>query len=222
MTRTILLAAVVVTLAAGAGGCIVVEKAKYELLVQDADKAREELQKVKTSADGLQAVVIDQQKQIRTLQALGPKRLESLFHVQAAELGRYTGGIDTDGQAGHDAIKVYLRPMDRDASPIKAAGDVTIQLYDLAEPAGKNLIGEYKWPVDKLGAQWSSGFMTYHYSFVCPWKGGPPKHDEITVRVTFVDYLTGKSFTAQKACKVNLPGATGQQTAPAPQGETSE
>ncbi|HUS48279.1 MAG TPA: hypothetical protein VM098_09170 [Phycisphaerae bacterium] len=222
MTRTILLAGAAVALVAGAGGCILVEKAEYLKFLQQAAKSQGEIQKLKESQDGLQAVVIDQQKQIRTLQALGPKRLEKMYHVTAIQLGRYTGGIDTDAQGGHDAIKVYLAPVDQDGSTIKAAGDVAVQLYDLAEPAGGNLIGEYKWPVDKLSGQWSGGIITYHYSFVCPWKNGPPKHDEITVRVKFVDYLTGKTFTAQKLCKVNLPGAKAQGTAPVPPPETSE
>ena len=56
------------------------------------------------------------------------------------------------------------------------------------------------------GATWAfSGFMTNYYSFICPWKSSPPAHEEITVRVEFVDYLTGKSFTAQKTCKLQLP-----------------
>lgn len=147
-----------------------------------------------------------QQERIETLQALGDRRIEQLFTVDRIELGQYTGGLDTDDEPGHDALKVYLLPQDAAGSTIKAAGDVTIRMYDLASPAGEELLAEYTWPAGKLGEHWSSSLMTYHFSFVCPWKDRPA-HDEITVRVEFIDYLTGKRFTAQKLCEVDLPPA---------------
>ncbi|MFW6133396.1 MAG: hypothetical protein ACOC8F_05820 [Planctomycetota bacterium] len=169
---------------------------------------REQLAELRETNRGLQQDLVAKRKRIDTLMGLGDKRLEKLFHVADIKLGRYTGGVDTDGEPGHDAIKVYLRPMDADGSTIKAAGEVTIRLYDLAMPESEELLAVYTWPVEKLSQQWSSGFMTYHFSFVCPWKTRP-RHDEITVRVEFVDYLTGEHFTAQKLCKVDLPPADG-------------
>jgi hypothetical protein len=82
---------------------------------------------------------------------------------------------------------------------------VTIQLYDLAQPPDKTLIGEYKWTIEQVVKAFSSGFMAYHYTFTCPWRNGPPAHDQITVRVAFVDYLTGKTLLVQKHCKIDLP-----------------
>ena len=35
-----------------------------------------------------------------------------------------------------------------------------------------------------------------------------PKPPDVTVRVTFIDYLTGKTFTAQKVCRIDLPATT--------------
>ncbi len=154
----------------------------------------------------LQSVVATQQTQIKTLQKLGEKRMEKLFHVEQIELGKYTGGTDIDGNPGHEGIKVYLRPLDQHGSVIKAAGEVTVQLFDLAADPKENLIGRYHWSVEQVAKQWSSGFFTYHYSFLCPWKQSPG-HDEITVRVEFTDYLTGRVFTAQKACEVKLPAS---------------
>ena len=185
-----------------AGGCLFVPKSDLDQANQQLEQTRAELRKVTESRDGLQAVVIDQQKQLRSLQRLGHVRLEKLFHVERIELGRYTGPIDTNNDGAQDAIKVYLRPLDRAGHTIKAAGDVKIRLFDLAADPKQNLIGEYSWTADKIADQWSSSFMTYHFSFVCAWKDGPPAHDQVTVRVEFVDYLTGKHFSAQKVCKV--------------------
>lgn len=155
----------------------------------------------------LGAAIASHKKQISSLANLGRgKRLEKLFHVTKICLTRYTGGIDTDDKFGHDAIKVYLRPLDRDGSTVKAAGSVKIQIFDLALPAERNLIGSYEWSVDEISKCFSGGFVTYHFSFVCPWKKGTlPEHKQLTVRVEFLDYLTGKTFTAQKTCKIKLP-----------------
>ena len=102
---------------------------------------------------------------------------------------------------------MYVKPIDQHGSVLKAAGQVTIELYDLAANPNENLIGKYEWTVDETAKRWFSGFVSYHYTFECPWPSSPPKHRQITVRVSFVDYLTGKTFTAQKLCKVNLPAA---------------
>ena len=187
-----------------APGCAV-PKEKYDRTATQLTEAREALRKLQGDRDGLQAVVIDQQKQIRVLQRLGEGRMEKLFHVRRIALGRYTGGADLDGVEGDDGIKVYLRPIDQEGSVVKTAGEVRIGLFDLAADPQDNLIGEYEFTVEQVSKQWSGGFMAYHFSFECPWKLAPPARDEITVRVQFTDYLTGKVFTAQKLCKVKLP-----------------
>ena len=158
----------------------------------------------------LRADVTSQKKQIHSLANLGQgKRLEKLFHAEKIRLGRHTGGIDTDDKFVHDAIKVYLHPIDPDGSTVKAAGSVKIQIFDLALPAERNIIGLYEWSVDDMSKCFSGGFMTYHFSFVCPWKKNTlPEHEQLTVRVEFLDYLTGKTFTTQKACKVKLPATS--------------
>ncbi|MDY6913398.1 MAG: hypothetical protein SVT52_02930 [Planctomycetota bacterium] len=199
-------AAVVLGLLLTAGGCVaVVPRAKYKALRRELDDARQRNRTLTETNEALQTDIVAKRKQIDSLAALGGKRLEKMFHTARIELGRHTGGVDTDGRAGHDGIKVYLRPIDQHGSTVKAAGDVTVRLFDLAADPKDNLIGRYEWSVDDIAKQWSSGFLTYHYSFVCPWQPGPPKNDEITIRVEFTDYLTGRQFTAQKVCKVNLP-----------------
>ncbi len=194
-------------LAAMVGGCIV-DKAEYEKLKIERQTALEEVKKLTERNEGLQAEVIVQRKTIESLQVLGKERMEKLFYVEQIKLGRYTGGLNLDGEEGDEGIKVYIEPIDQHGSVIKAAAKVKVQLYDLAKPQAENLIGEYEWDVDKVAKQWSSGLLTYHYSFVCIWKADPPAHKDITVRVEFTDYLTGKSFGAQKLCRVKLPPPT--------------
>ncbi len=187
-------------------GCTVTQQQYDELRskLDDLEKRNKELVEENQRRE---AEIADQRRQIETLEKLGDDRLDKIFHVRRIELGRYTGGVDLDSKPGHEGIKVYLKPIDQDGSVIKAAGKVSIRLFDLAAEAEENMIGKYQWSVEEVGRQWSSGFATYHFSFVCPWKK-VPAHDEITVRVEFMDYLTGRSFTAQKVCEVKLPPTT--------------
>jgi len=199
--------AVLLAVTALTGGCEwIPERLRITLdnRQRQIDELRDQNRQLAKDNHQLRTAISDLQKQIGTLQDLGDKRLEKLFHVQRITLHRYTGGVDLDDKGGHDAIKVFLRPLDQDSDPIKAAGAVKIQLWDLARPQGETLVGEYDWPRDVLAKKWVGGFLTYHYVLPCVWKT-PPKHEEITVRVEFTDYLTGRRFTAQKVCKIDLP-----------------
>lgn len=199
-------AAGLLCLACLATGCDMGDStAEFDRVVAERDAALEKARELGEQNTELTAELSDCRQRVETLQGLGDKRLEKLFHVERIEIGQYTGGFDTDGEPGDDAVKVFLTPLDRDGSVIKAAGDVIIRLHDLAEGEG-TLIGQRTWTVDELSAQWASGFLTYHFSFVCPFTARP-SHKEITVHATFVDYLTGRTFTAQKACEVALPAA---------------
>ncbi|HDZ20641.1 hypothetical protein LCGC14_0274460 [marine sediment metagenome] len=179
---------------------------KLDQLEEQLATARLEADKLNEENTRLTKAVADQEEQIETLLILGDKRLENIYHVHQVRLGRWSGGFDLDGQGGDDGVKVYLSPTDQDGTAIKAAGSLTVQLYDLAAPPDQNFLGEYHWTVEELGKQWSSGFMSYHFSLECPWQSGPPANEQITIRATFVDYLTGKTFTTQAIGKVNLVG----------------
>jgi hypothetical protein len=199
-------------LLAAAGGCQpTVAKDKFDRLHQQwLDTLRENRDLVRRD-QALEETLSRQNQQIATLQNLGDKRLEKLFHVTSLELGRRSGGVDTDGRSGDDAVAVYLQPVDRYGHVIKAAGEATVQLYDLASEPAENLVGEYHWSVDELGETWAGGFLgSSQFSLHCPWRSGPPAHDQVTIRATFTDYLTGKTFTATKTVSIHRGGAASQ------------
>jgi len=166
-----------------------------------------EFRRLKDRNEALQNQIADLTEQVVTLQSFGDRRLSRLYQVQRIELGRHTGGIDLDDQPGDDAIKVYLKPIDQHGSVIKSAGQVRIRLFDLAADPPDNLVGEHQWSVEQVGKHWHGGFGAYHFSFECPLTGNPPAGREITVRLQFTDYLTGKSFSAQKLCKLAIPAS---------------
>jgi len=182
-------------------GC---DTTELETLQADLRAAERNVEDLQRANDELTEDLAQRDQRINTLMGLGEKRLELLPHVAQIELGRHTGGTDIDGDKCDDAVKVYLTPIDQDGTAIKAGGEVTVQLYDLAADPDATFLGEYTWSAEDLRKRWSSGFMSYHYSLECPWQSGPPAHDEVTVRVTFVDYLTGETFTAQTVGPVKL------------------
>jgi len=183
------------------------------LQLQEALAARQRLAK---ENEALRRELQKQRQLVETLRALPAGRLESLVRVEKAEIGRYSGGVDRNGQPGHDAVRVYLNLFDQHGSQIKAAGDVTIQLYDLAAPPQENFLAEHAWKAEKLHERWAGGFISNHYVFDCP-RPERLAHEDVTVRLSFTDYLTGRSFTDQRVVKVELPArATGPAATTAP------
>ena len=190
-------------------GCV--RRGQYDKVRLELTSSHDQIRELQADNDTLRRALTKRDSQIHTLQSLGHKRLEKLAQVARIELGRYSTGVDLDDRSGDDAVKVYLCPIDEDGDVVKAVGAVKIRLYDLAAGAGETSLGEYDWSVDQAMKQWSSALISDHFRLICPWKSARPKHDEITVRAEFTDYLTGKTFTAQRLCKIRLPAPKGTQ-----------
>lgn len=201
-------AAVLLVGLAVAGGCA--DPNETLALRRELQDARDSIKKAQEEKLALRNQIARQRRHIERLQALGAKRLARLFHVRRVRLGRYTGGVDLDDKPGDDGVKVYLQPIDRHGSVIKAAGSVKVQLFDLAAPPGGNLIFQRTWAAENIHTKWFRGLLSDHFVFECKWDARPA-HDEITVRAQFTDYLTGRRFTAQKLCKLALPPPTTQR-----------
>jgi hypothetical protein len=143
--------------------------------------------------------------QLRVARSISEDDLKRIFYPEKLVIDKLSGGADYDGNPGDDGVTVYLQPVDKDGDVIKVAGDIRIQLFDLAAPPQRNLIGEYFIPVDQVGKLWHGKLWTDHYSIKCPWPKGPPEHTEVTIRAMFVDYLTKRVVSAQATCQVKLP-----------------
>ena len=148
-------------------------------------------------------------------------QIERLFFVKRIEVGGNSTGINTEGAQGDNAVKVFVTPYDQYDSTLKAAGELTIQLYDLSLPPERNLIGQCIIGVDKIHDYWTNGLFAQYYIVPCAWKTSP-KQDSVTVRVVFTDYLTGRSFTDQRVVKVQLPAQTATAPASAPATQSTQ
>lgn len=177
-------------------------------LKREISLLKEKLDKQGNDLVARQATIEELNKQLTVCRGISADDLKRIFYPEKIVIGTLSGGENYDNQPGDDGVTVYLQPIDRRGDVLKVAGDIRIELYDLANPTGQNQLGVYNFPVDKAVDLWYGQLMTYHYALRCPWQNGPPKHTEITIRATFVDFLTKRVMTAQSVVKVKLaPGA---------------
>lgn len=157
----------------------------------------------------LESTVRNLNKQLASARGLTDEDLKHIFFPEEIAIGKLSGGEDYDGKPGDDGVTVFIQPKDRQGDVLKVVGAIRVELFDLQAPEGSKLIGECIVPAEKASEHWNGQLMTYHYSIRCPWRNSaPPKHDEITIRVTFVDYLSERVITAQavRMVKLALPG----------------
>lgn len=149
----------------------------------------------------------EQQGRLQVLAALGgDRRYDHLNKPAKIEIEERSSGSDTDGKAGHDEVRVYVRVVDDDGDVIKALAAVQLQVLDLANPPTHFLVCEQKWTPQELRKCWYGRFGFQHFRLVGKWvRSQSPRHAGLTVRVVFVDVLTGKRFEAQKLINIQLP-----------------
>jgi uncharacterized coiled-coil protein SlyX len=177
-------------------------------LEQQVAAQKEHITKLEADVVALKQTVDEQREQIRTLQALGPERLDELVYPVRIELDRLTGGYDDDGRPGDDGVVAYVHPIDADGHIIKAAGSIVMEVFDLAASAEARLVTRAELDVPNTRKAWYGRLWTHHFTVRCPWPPParkPPAHRDLTVKVQFTDLLTGKTLTAQKAVTIEFP-----------------
>lgn len=186
-------------------GCAGPSKANIEL--------RKQNQTLQSHIDQLNRQHLADEATIQSLQShqgslptLPQQRLDQFFTVHGLELDRLTGGDDWDAsKPGDDGLKVYAVPTDDDGEKIKAAGSFVVEAFDLNLPKDQR-VGRWTFDPAESRKNWVGHFMLYEYVLTCPWQTAPT-HPDLTIKVSFTDLLTGRTFTAQKQVTVKLPSA---------------
>ena len=172
---------------------------KVEQLTQEKTRLQEDLTQSKSKNEQLK-------EQLQVLSGL-PKnvRIDSLYHLQSVRIHRYTNLLDEDKDGKMDKLVVYLQPIDDQGDIIKAAGTVKVQLWDLNQPSGEALLGQWNVGADELKKHWVTFLVTdYRLTFDLPEK--IEHYDKpLTVKVTFTDYLSGKVFYEQRTIEPEKP-----------------
>lgn len=134
-----------------------------------------------------------------------PALLDTVVTTHGLRIGKLTGGFDADAsKPGDEMLKVYVVPTDRTGDLLKAAGSFEVEMFDLAEQKQVRL-GHWEFSADETAALWYGQFLSYGYVLPCPWQT-VPTHRDVTVKMSFTDTLTGRTFTEQKQISINPPG----------------
>lgn len=135
-----------------------------------------------------------------TQPAVANDKLQSLFTTHGIRLGRLTGFAYTDAKSpGPDGIKIYVTPFDSTSDDLKAAGSFTVEAFDLTTSGAR--IGKWDFSTADAKKLWNGQGLLYEYVLPCKFEGEAPRASELTLKVTFTDELTGRTYTQQQVIK---------------------
>jgi len=140
--------------------------------------------------------------QVKTLAAMDrDERLDVLAGPESVRIGRHSGLYDKSGapDGTPDTLVVYLEPIDADQDVIKAPGRVRVELWNLAADADRQArLKRWDIPPEELRSLWGRGLLGAYYRLQLPLDGILTSNEkELTVRIRFTDYLTGRVLTDQ-------------------------
>ena len=165
-------------------------------LGQEKTVLRQQVKQLQSENEGLT-------RQVENLSTLSPKiRIEAMTTVKRIEISKRTALYDKDKDGKKEKLIVYVRPFDETGDAVKAPGHVQIQLWNLNSDSEKALLGQWEIAPAELKELWSATLMTNYYRLVFDVSkllSGSEK--ELTVRVNFTDYTTGRVFSEQKVIR---------------------
>lgn len=175
-------------------------------LRKENQKLHDEVGQLKRQHDGDVATIRAYDRARPTVPTLPQERIERLFTTHGLAFGRMSGGEDWDPKTpGDDGLKIAVVPTDETGDAIKAAGAFKVEAFDLGEPE-KPLIGTWTFDAAESRTMFYDQLTLYTYILRCPWRT-LPSHEDLTVKVTFDDELTGRQFEAQRQVKAKVRNA---------------
>ncbi len=159
----------------------------------------EEKTELKLQVEKLQGANEELTQRVQTLSALGPEvRLEVLGRLESIGISTRSGLYDKDKDGTKETLIVYVRTIDDAGDAIKAVGSVEVQLWDLQAKDNAHL-AQWQIKPEELKRLWSSTVMTSYFRLTFDVsKLLPDNKKELTVKVTFTDYITGNILRKQR------------------------
>ena len=162
------------------------EKRRLESSIKQLEQARDSLQQQVNTLAGLPEAVNKAQ----------------YYQVKEAKLSKYTGLYDKDRDGACEKLIVYIKPIDQDGDIIKAAGRVTVQLWDLNSESAEALLGSWTVEPEQLRTLWFAAMMNINYRLVFDLPAGAASRPgPLTVKVAFTDLLSGVVFNQNALAK---------------------
>jgi hypothetical protein len=180
-------------------GCETADKSLWDQISElDSEKSQ-----LRQRVDSLETENTALKERMHTLTAIGAdKRAAAMTSAQKISLEKRTGLADKDNDGVKETLVVYLRPYDASGDAIKAAGAVNLQLWDLDAAPKEAMLREWQITPDELKGMWSGTMLTSYYRIannIADLLGKERKN--LTVKITFTDYVTGKILSEQKLIK---------------------
>jgi outer membrane murein-binding lipoprotein Lpp len=174
------------------------EEAQEELASELA-RAREDLKVAQKDANTLRAQLTEN-RQV----AMTAEQADVFFRAESLKFNMLlTSGQDRDGKPGDDALSVLLMPVDAHGDLVKLAGEIEIDLFDMALKPDQQRLGYWKFSIDEVREHWHKGFLSAGYLFRLDWQT-PPVSAELTLhaRMTVSD---GRQFDSTTQVKITPP-----------------
>src|SRR5690606_18255223 len=106
----------------------------------EAQRFKTELAAVRRESEDLRLQLADQGRPLTPAEESA-----AAFRATGIQLSSLmTGGLDTDGEPGHDALSVVLIPHDGDGELVKVPGQIEIEALDPSHAGGAQRIGHWK------------------------------------------------------------------------------
>jgi hypothetical protein len=177
------------------------ELVEAELRTKDRElrEARGELCQTATMNQALENTLRAQQCAQPGQPVIQPPVSGYLSQIKDIQLGRGTG-VDED--KGGQGITVVLVPRDADASPIKAAGTLTVTTLEINPEGLKRPLSTWEVTALQLRRSWKAGLFSTGYMLELPWQT-PPSTEKLRIVATFRP-LDGGTFEAEKDVTIKL------------------
>jgi hypothetical protein len=134
----------------------------------------------------------------QTLAALPPGVLKDFYTLSAVTIGRFTGFYDKNENGKRNTLVVYVQPTDRIGDAVKAAGVVSVQLWNLNVAGGEALLGQWRVAPAELFRLWFNSLASTAYRLTFDVALTPEVLAQpLTAKIEFTDSLTGQVFTDQ-------------------------
>ncbi len=137
--------------------------------------------------------------QIATLSGTDPNvNIENIISVAKIKIADRTGFFDKDYNGVKETFICYVKTYDQFGDAIKGAGSVDIEVWDLSLPEEQAKLASWSISPEELKNEWASAMMTNYYRLVFDISNiEKVEFRNITLKVRFTDYLTGKVFEEQ-------------------------
>lgn len=169
-----------------------------------AEKLQQEKASLKGDVEQHRVQIEQLRAQIRELSALKDKP-NNPYELTSLRIAKISNFFDKDRDGIQETLVVYVQPIDAEGDVVKAAGTVSVQLWNLNNPNGQAMLGQWKVEPAELRKLWfnSLAITSYRLTFDRPETVGVFS-EPLTLRVTFTDYLTGETFLAQQVIEPKL------------------